>query len=152
MTTALLSKTALLTLAGIGIAGALAGCSAPATQTDGTSSAGSASESSSTNTDSNATYKDGTYLEQGTYASPGGSELISVSLTLKSNVVTAVTVKTLKADPTATQYEGLFEAGIAKVIVGKKLNSLGVSRVAGSSLTSMGFNNALAKIKADAKS
>jgi uncharacterized protein with FMN-binding domain len=155
MTTPLRTKTALVTLAGIGLIGTLAGCSGAASA-DGTASSGGSSSSSSGSTSSGtttstATYKDGDYSQQGTYASPGGTELISVSLTLKSNVVTALSVKTVKADPTATQYEAMFEAGINKIVVGKNLNSLNVTRVSGSSLTSQGFDEALTKIKADAK-
>ncbi|HEY4268138.1 MAG TPA: hypothetical protein VGM94_08110 [Galbitalea sp.] len=156
MTTPLRTKTALVTLAGIGLIGTLAGCSGAANadgagSSGGSSSSSSGSTSSGTTTTSNATYKDGDYSEQGTYASPGGTELISVSLTLKSNVVTALSVKTVKADPTATQYEAMFEAGVGKIVVGKNLNSLNVTRVSGSSLTSQGFDDALTKIKADAK-
>ncbi len=156
MTTPLRTKTALVTLAGIGLIGTLAGCSGTASA-DGTTSSGGSSQSSANTgstgatTTSKAAYKDGDYSEQGTYASPGGTELISVSLTLKSNLVTALTVKTVKADPTATQYEAMFEAGIDKIVVGKNLNSLNVTRVSGSSLTSQGFDDALTKIKADAK-
>jgi uncharacterized protein with FMN-binding domain len=146
-------RAALATIAGIGLVGALAGCTAttPSGST-GTTSGSSSGTSSTGSATSSVSYKDGSYTEQGTYASPGGQELISVALTLKSNVVTAVTVKTVKADPTATGYESMFIAGIGKVAVGKNINTLNVSRVAGSSLTSMGFNDALTKIKADAKS
>jgi hypothetical protein len=156
MTNPLRTRTAIATFAGLAAVTTLAGCASAAadgTTSTGTSGGGtSSSPSSSTSTDSSATYKDGTYTEQGQYNSPGGQETISVKLTLKSNVVTAVTVTTVKADPTAVSYEQLFEAGISKVVVGQKINSLNVSRVGGSSLTSQGFNAAVATIKADAKS
>jgi uncharacterized protein with FMN-binding domain len=129
-------------LAGLSLIGSLAGCAAAASTTSSTGSTAAAA--------SDTKYKDGTYASDGNYTSPGGSEVINVSLTLKSNVVTAVTVKTVTADPTATQYESQFIGGIAAVVVGKDINSLNVSRVAGSSLTSQGFNDALTKIKADA--
>jgi uncharacterized protein with FMN-binding domain len=150
------ARTAIATFAGLTLLGALAGCSSVAAVADpqngsGTSGDVSSTPSTTTTTDSSATYKDGTYSRHGTYNSPGGPELINVELKLKNNIVTAVTVKTIKADPTAHEYEELFENGIAKVVVGKKINSLNVSRVAGSSLTSMGFNDALAAIKADAR-
>ncbi len=61
-------------------------------------------------------------------------------------------VTTVKADPTATGYEQMFEGGIAAATVGKNINTLNIGVVAGSSLTSMGFNKALATIKADAAS
>ena len=61
-------------------------------------------------------------------------------------------VTTVQADPTATGYEQMFEGGISAVTVGKDLGKLNIGVVAGSSLTSMGFNKALATIKADATS
>ena len=74
-----------------------------------------------------------------------------MSLTIADDAVKAVTVKTVKADPTAQQYEAQFIGGISKAIVGKKIDDLHVTQVAGSSLTSQGFDDALTKIKADAK-
>jgi hypothetical protein len=37
------------------------------------------------------------------------------------------------------------------LVVGKSVDEVSLSRVAGSSLTSLGFNNALTQIKEDAK-
>ncbi|NEM92243.1 hypothetical protein G3T37_12860 [Galbitalea soli] len=128
-------------MAGATLLGSLAGCASSA----------QADQSTGGTTSSGGSYKDGTYTKNGSYASPGGQETISVQLTLKSNVVTAVTVKTVTADPTATAYEARFISGIQGVVVGKKLDALNVSRVAGSSLTSQGFNAAVEAIKADAK-
>lgn len=150
MTHLLRTKTALATFAGLSVIGTLAGCTA--TATTASSGSGGGTGGGTTSTSSNATYKDGTYTAPGTYVSPGGQERISVTLTLAKNIITAVKVVTVKADPTATGYEQMFEGGISGVAVGKNLNSLKVGVVAGSSLTSMGFNNALATIKADAKS
>jgi uncharacterized protein with FMN-binding domain len=154
MTHHLKTRTALATFAGLSLAGALAGCSATGPASSGGSGTGTGSDPGSggaTTTSSDANYKDGSYTEPGTYVSPGGEEHISVTLTLSKNVITAMKVITVDADPTATGYEGLFEGGIAAATVGKNINSLNIGVVAGSSLTSMGFNNALAKIKADAK-
>jgi uncharacterized protein with FMN-binding domain len=144
------TRTALAALAGLSLTGALAGCSAAGATTSDGSGSGTGSGGATT-TSSNANYKDGSYTEPGTYVSPGGEEHISVTLTLSKNVITAMKVITVKADPTATGYEGLFEGGISAATVGKNINTLNIGVVAGSSLTSMGFNNALAKIKADAK-
>jgi uncharacterized protein with FMN-binding domain len=152
MTNSLRSKTAIATLAGLSVVGALAGCSAT-TAASSSGSGGSASSSgTATTTKSDATYKDGSYTEPGTYNSPGGTEHISVTLTLAKNIITAMKVTTVKADPTATGYEQMFEGGISAATVGKDINSLKIGVVAGSSLTSMGFNKALAAIKADAAS
>ncbi len=148
------ARAALIAFAGLSVVGTLAGCTATAATgasgngSDGTSSGGT----DATTTSSNATYKDGTYSEPGTYVSPGGTEHIKVTLTLSKNIITAMKVVTVKADPTATGYEQLFEGGIASATVGKNINTLNIGVVAGSSLTSMGFNQALAAIKADAKS
>ncbi len=149
------SRTAIAALAGLSVVGTLAGCSATTTSA-GDPPAGSSqsdtSGSATSKTDNSATYKDGTYTAPGSYASPGGEENISVTLTLADNVITAMKVITVKADPTAAAYEHMFEGGISAVTVGKKLNELNIGVVAGSSLTSMGFNRALATIKADAAS
>jgi uncharacterized protein with FMN-binding domain len=152
MTHLLRTKTALATFAGLSVVGTLAGCSAAASTSSAGAGSGSGGGSSSSSGTSTATYKDGTYTAPGTYVSPGGQERISVTLTLAKNIVTALKVVTVKADPTATGYEQMFEGGISAVTVGKNINSLNIGVVAGSSLTSMGFNKALATIKADAKS
>ena len=52
--------------------------------------------------------------------------------------------------PETEQYQGQFIAGIADEVEGVALDELNVSRVAGSSLTSGGFNEAVASIKEQA--
>lgn len=145
MTHLLRTKTAIATFAGLSVVGVLAGCSASPAASTGSSGGGAT-------TTSHATYKDGSYTKPGTYVSPGGTEHISVTLTLAKNIITAIKVMTVQADPTATGYEQMFEGGIAAATVGKDINTLNIGVVAGSSLTSMGFNKALAAIKADASS
>jgi uncharacterized protein with FMN-binding domain len=152
MTTIFRTRTALAAFAGLSVAGALAGCSATTAASSGSSDAGSGSSAAGTTTSNATNFKDGTYSAPGTYTSPGGEEQISVTLTLAKNLITAMKVTTVKADPTATGYEKMFEGGISAVTVGKNLNTLNVGVVAGSSLTSQGFNKALATIKADAAS
>ena len=144
------SKIALASFAGLSLVGTLAGCSATAAATSDGSGGSDGGSGGATTTSSNVNYKDGSYTEPGTYVSPGGEEHISVTLTLSKNIITKMKVITVKADPTATGYEQLFEGGISAATVGKNINTLNIGVVAGSSLTSMGFNNALAKIKADA--
>lgn len=141
------SRTALLALTGVSFVGILAGCSS--TSGSASDSAGSGGTKSSGSSSSSG-YKDGTYTEQGTYSSPGGKEVISVELTIAKDAVSDVTVKTVTADPTATQYEAKFISGIHAAVVGKKIDDLNVTKVAGSSLTSQGFDDALSKIKTDA--
>ena len=152
MTNFLRTKTAIATFAGLSVVGALAGCAATPASSSGSTGGGATSSGGGATTTSNKSYKDGTYTEPGTYVSPGGTEHISVTLTLAKNIITAMKVTTVKADPTATGYEQMFEGGISAATVGKDINTLKIGVVAGSSLTSMGFNKALAAIKADASS
>jgi uncharacterized protein with FMN-binding domain len=152
MTNFLRTKTAIAAFAGLSVVGALAGCSATPASSSGGSDSGSGSSGGGATATSNKSYKDGTYTEPGSYTSPGGNEHISVTLTLGNNIITAIKVITVQADPTATGYEQMFEGGIAAATVGKNINTLNIGVVAGSSLTSMGFNQALAAIKADASS
>jgi uncharacterized protein with FMN-binding domain len=98
-----------------------------------------------------STYKDGSYTAEGSYASPGGTEGVTVTLTLKDDVVTGVTVAPGANDPMSTRYQNMFIGGISGIVVGKKLDAIAVGKVSGSSLTAGGFNQAVTKIKAEAK-
>jgi uncharacterized protein with FMN-binding domain len=135
------TRAATLSLAGVGLITALAGCSgnADAVESSGSDSSGSGGD-----------YADGTYTADGSYQSPGGEESVSVSITLEGDIVTAVTVTPHATSGNSKQYQSQFASGIAGQVVGKEIDSLDVSRVAGSSLTSGGFNDALEQIKADA--
>ncbi|WP_454151344.1 hypothetical protein [Microbacterium lacticum] len=98
------------------------------------------------------TYVDGTYTADGTYVDGGGvAETVTVTISLAGDVVTAVDVTGDAASPQSRQYQQAFIGGIAGEVVGKDIDDLSVSRVAGSSLTSGGFNDALETIKADAR-
>ncbi|WP_404442632.1 FMN-binding protein [Microbacterium marinum] len=115
-----------------------------ATADSGTTDAGSDAGSST------GSYADGTYTAEGSYQTPETVETISVTLTIADDVVTAVEVT---GDPQAReseQYQGQFIGGIADVVVGKSLDDIQVDRVAGSSLTSGGFNQAVEEIRTDA--
>jgi uncharacterized protein with FMN-binding domain len=148
------AKLGLSALAGLSLLGALTGCSmsAKATDTgaDSTASSPAASDSSTVSTSSASSYKDGTYSEIGHYDSPAGNASITVAVTLASGVVTKVKVTPHATNPTAKIFQGEFVDGISAVVVGKKIDSLNVSKVSGSSLTSTGFNEAIGKIKTDA--
>ena len=152
MTPTLRTKYTFGALAGLSLLGTLAGCAAadaPASSDTGTDSGSSGSGSAET-TESAEGYTDGDYSAEGSYSSPGGTETIEVELSLEGDVVTAVTVTGDASNPNAERYQAEFEDGIAAEVVGKDIDDLDVSRVAGSSLTSGGFNDALETIKADA--
>jgi uncharacterized protein with FMN-binding domain len=166
-------KIALAAMTGLSLSAALAGCatgsagsaeaetapSSTATSAAGTSaapapSAGSSDSSGSGSSGSDAAaasvYADGTYDATGTYTSPNGQEEIDVSLTLEGDVITAVTVTPEATNPNSVNYQTQFADGIAEVVVGKNIDEIEVSRVAGSSLTSGGFNEAVETIKDEA--
>ena len=142
--------SALLGIAGLFV---LAGCSGTAdaeTPTDNASTPSTGSSSESSGGDATGTYTDGTYTAEGSYQTPETVEKISVTLTLADGIVTDVEVTGDPQAPESKQYQGQFIEGIADEVDGKAIDDLNVSRVAGSSLTSGGFNQAVAAIKEQA--
>jgi hypothetical protein len=150
-------KTAVTALAGLSLLGVVTGCSSDAGSTDATSENAPATNTQATTDASepaaasgSSAYADGEYSADGEYTSPGGKESVGVSLTLSGDVITAVTVTPESTNPNGKKYQGEFADGIASVVVGKSIDDIKVSKVAGSSLTSGGFNDAVEQIKADA--
>lgn len=123
--------------------------SMPAT-TD-TTPATTVTPSPTTSANTASTYKDGTYTATSSYDSPGGAQDLTVSVTLQSDVVTATSAISGANDPEAHEYQSDFISGYKSLVVGKDIGSIHLSRVSGSSLTSQGFNSAIAKIEAKAK-
>lgn len=145
------NKTAAALFAGATLVGALSACSSPATGSDtGTEVANDAPVAEGTTTATGSNYTDGTYTETGDYLSPDDAEQVEVTLTLSNNVITDVTVVGFGKSPNSKQFQGEFINGIAAEVVGKNIDELSVDKVAGSSLTSGGFNDAVEAIKADA--
>jgi NifU-like protein involved in Fe-S cluster formation len=97
-------------------------------------------------------YTDGTYSAQGAYRSPAGGELVNVSLTLKGDVVTDATFAGTGTNPKTKMMQAAFASGFKTQVVGKSLDQVSVGVVNGSSLTGIGFMDAVARIKAEAKS
>jgi hypothetical protein len=113
-------------------------------------SATTSTQSSSTSTDTQ--FKDGEFSAAGNYDSPGGTEAIKVSVTMKNGVVTDSSVApTITTDDEASDYQQQFIRGYKTQVVGKKITAIHLSRISGSSLTSQGFNNALDQIISQAK-
>jgi uncharacterized protein with FMN-binding domain len=97
-----------------------------------------------------AGYADGDYSAEGSYSNPGGESTIKVALTISDGTISKVDVTPEATNGTSKQYQTQFAGGIADQVVGKSLDDLDVSKVAGSSLTSKGFNDAIDQIKAEA--
>ncbi|MBP9818293.1 hypothetical protein KBC75_06135 [Candidatus Shapirobacteria bacterium] len=96
-------------------------------------------------------YKDGEYSAEGMYTSPAGPEQIKVDLTVKDGVVTDSTVTAEATVPKSVFMQGVFVDNYKPMVVGKNLNEIKLDKVAGSSLTPKGFNDALDKIREQAK-
>ena len=116
-----------------------------------TAPASASSAVSADSTDTAQTYKDGTYSATGNYDSPGGNESIDVSITIRNNTVASTSAQSGANDPTAEQFQADFIGGYQSMVVGKNINTIHLSHVSGSSLTSQGFNDALAQIRNQAK-
>ena len=151
-------KSVFAGIAGMSLVGTVAGCAPSATQSTPTATATNSTETSavtptgtaSSLATSGSAYKDGTYSADGTYVSPNGTETVGVELTLASGTVTAVKITEHPSNPNTRKFQGEFSGGIAAQVVGKSIDGLSVSKVAGSSLTSGGFNQAVEKIKLEA--
>ncbi len=134
-----------LAMLGIASAGTLAGCAAADAATP---NGGDVIDA----TDGAASFADGDYAASGQYFAPSGQETVEVSLTLTGGTVTALTVTGDATDPTAKQYQQRFVSGIDALVVGKPIADLDVTNVAGSSLTSGGFDAAISQIITQAQS
>jgi len=114
----------------LGVTAALAGCSGPAAE--------------------NRSYTDGLYAAWGGYSSPGGPQGINVAVQLKNDEVAWVMVTPSSFIGEAAQFQSRFAQEISGEVVGKDIDQITVSRIAGSSLTSTAFNDALSEIKTEA--
>jgi uncharacterized protein with FMN-binding domain len=94
---------------------------------------------------------DGTYTVTGGYQSPSGPETIVVTVSVADGVVTQATVEPQATNSTSSRYQGQFAGGVADEVVGKSLAEIDVTRVAGSSLTGRGFNEAMDEIRSEAQ-
>ena len=138
-------------MAGLSLAGTVAACAPAATTTGSPGPAGGSGTPAAPSAASPGTYKDGTYSADGNYVSPNGTETVGVQLTLVSGTVTDVKITEHPSSPNTRKFQGEFAGGIADQVVGRNIDDLNISKVAGSSLTSGGFNEALERIKSQAR-
>ncbi len=142
----------------VGAAGALmlAGCGTATGTSSETDAAADSTTAEDTTTDATdggeAAYADGTYTADGSYLTPETVEQVTVTVTLEADVITAVEVTGDPQTAETERYQSEFIGGISDQVVGVDIDEISVSRVAGSSLTSQGFNEAIDGIKAEAAS
>jgi uncharacterized protein with FMN-binding domain len=141
--------TLLTTIIAISVAAATAGCATTDTEVTAPSSASNTSVAAPGSPSSRCSrYADGTYNATGQYGSLPSS--IGVSVTLVDDVITAVTVTPRATDPTSLDYQTRFAQAIPALVVGRNIDEVNLSKVAGSSGTPDGFNAAIQRIKAEA--
>lgn len=92
-------------------------------------------------------YTDGEYEAEGFY----GSKSIIVKVQLDDDRIkdVAVTPKTLTI-PRSLGLQKKFAAAVPDVVTGKPIDEIHLDKLAGSSMTTKGFNDALEKIKSQA--
>lgn len=101
-------------------------------------------------TNSVSEYNNGTYSADGSYQTPGGRQSIGVTITLDGDTITNATVEQHATSGESAEYQSAFLSGYKSQVVGKKISEISLDRVAGSSLTPNGFNNAVGDIKEQA--
>lgn len=81
------------------------------------------------------------------YDPEGRSESINVSLTLNGAIITDISSIHSMNDGKSRRYQMDFESSIKPLVVGKDINSLNLSRVAGASSTTDAFMQAIQQIR-----
>jgi uncharacterized protein with FMN-binding domain len=93
-------------------------------------------------------YVDGLYEAIGEYG--GQPSHITVKATLTNGVITAVEVTPHAYVPESLELQRRFAVAVPKVVIGKPIDQVRVGKLAGSSGTPKGFNDALDQIKRQA--
>ena len=73
--------------------------------------------------------------------------MAGISMSLVDGVITAVSVTPHATNPTSLDLQRRFAAAVPAVVVGKRIDEVKVRRLAGSSGTPDGFNDAIRRIK-----
>jgi hypothetical protein len=95
-------------------------------------------------------FRNGTYLARTTYKTPDrDTYTMDVSVTVANDVITATDI-TFDSRALRDSYVKRFDSSYGSTVIGKDLGTVSLSRVAGASLTTNAFNNALASIKSQA--
>ncbi len=137
-------------VAGLALLAGCAGQTDTPAAADAPASGSAADGAASPGGSASGEYTDGQYTADGSYQTPESTETITVTVTLESGTVTAVEVTGEPTRRESQRYQSEFIGGIDDLVVGKSLDDIDVDRVAGSSLTSNGFNAAIDQIRADA--
>lgn len=130
----------------------LAAACGPQTEQIESSPSPSASAEPDATSGAPASFTPGEYEATGSYQTPGGTQSVDVEVTLEADgTITDVDVDGNAEGGNSEQFQKKFESGIDAQVEGRKITELSVDKVSGSSLTSGGFNDAIAQIIDDAQ-
>jgi len=108
------------------------------------------SKNSEPTTSQESQYTDGVYEVTGKYGNQ--PSFITVTVNLVDDKITEVEVSPHATNPTSLDLQQRFAEAVPAVVVGKKIYEVKVGRLAGSSGTPDGFNDAIRQIKEQAES
>lgn len=125
----------------------------PIVETVPTSTAQTPTAPTTTTTSTETAYKDGVYTAAVNYNAPDRmSHPVTLHLTIVKDIVTASDISFgTEAVGATADYQKKFTAAYKTQVIGKSLDSINLARVGGASLTSNAFNEAKAKVAAEAK-
>jgi uncharacterized protein with FMN-binding domain len=146
-----LKKKIIVTIAGISVTLVISSCQTTDKEVEQSSYSSNAGVNSSSSTAiDESVYSDGVYEATGQYGSLPSS--ITVTVTLVDEVITDVKVTPHATNPTSLNLQRRFATAVPQVVVGKRIDEVKVGRLAGSSGTPDGFNDAIEQIKEQANS
>ncbi len=87
------------------------------------------------------------FTETVRYPVKQSNEDIIVTLILKNNIVTTLEISHTSNLKKSIQYHDAFDGAIQPLVIGKNIKDINVSRVAGASGTTIGFMQAIEKIR-----
>ena len=152
----LLTRTAIGALASSAVLLPLTACG---NGDEGTGATGSTSADPSTTTPepaptspgaSSSEYQDGTYTARGVYG--GAPSHMDFTISLEDGVITGVDSELMEENnETSRGYQERFAAAVPDEVLGESIEDLEVGVLAGASGCADGFNDALAKIRGEAR-
>ena len=95
-----------------------------------------------------AEYADGTYTATGEYGDQPSQ--ITVTVTLEEGIIRSVRVEPHAYVPRSLELQRAFAAAVPAVVVGRPIGEVNVGKLAGSSGTPVGFNDAIRQIREQA--
>ncbi|MBP6881420.1 MAG: hypothetical protein KBC35_02235 [Candidatus Pacebacteria bacterium] len=94
-------------------------------------------------------YRNGTYSSQISFRTPEGTYSMDVTMTMNNDVITSTDI-VFDSKAARDGYTKRFNTSYQTYVIGKNLDTLNLSRIAGASLTTDAFKKAITEIKTQA--